>query len=125
MKPARILVVEDDADTSALMARWLRLFGHAVDSRPSAESALAAVAGETYDLLLVDVWLPGMTGYEFVRRVRRDALSTARIAITSITDRSELPRGLAVDAWLSKPFSRNELELLVAHALRDGTDRDP
>ena len=117
MGPARILVVEDDADTSALLARWLRMLGHAVESRPSAELALAAVADETYDLLLVDVWLPGMTGYEFVRRVRQEGLSTARIAITSITDRGELPRELAVDAWLSKPFSRTELQQLVAHAL--------
>lgn len=124
MEPTRILVVEDDADTSALMARWLRTLGHTVEIRPSAELALAAVAREPYDLLMVDVWLPGMTGYEFVRRVRREGLSTARIAITSITDRGELPRGLAVDAWLSKPFSRTDLQRLVAQALGEKTDRD-
>lgn len=106
----RILVVEDDADTRALLIRRLRTAGHGVTACKNAEDALAALTGEPFDALVVDVKLPGMDGYEMVRRARADGLSDAPVVIATITDTDDLPGDVAVAAWLAKPFTRRDIE---------------
>ena len=112
-RPSKILIVEDDIDTRALLHDWVVRLGHQADACADGEEALAALADECYDALLVDVLLPGIDGYELIRRVRQEGLSDAPVAITSITER-RIPEDVAVQAWLGKPFSRRDLTATLA-----------
>jgi CheY-like chemotaxis protein len=101
----RILVVDNHADTADLLARVLRANGHAVRAAGTAADALAACAARPFDLLVSDVALPGVDGWELVRRVRGDRCAPRAIAVTAYgrgrdVDRS---RRAGFDAHLTKP----------------------
>jgi CheY-like chemotaxis protein len=113
--PARLaLVIEDDHDVLQLLSAHVRRLGYAVAAASSGESGVALARSHQPDVVLVDLGLPGIDGWQVVRELKADARTTGcRIVISSVLDPhhfGDLPR----HAVLPKPFSRRD----VARALR-------
>lgn len=115
---AALLVVEDDEDARQLMRRWLERDSHDVSVAGDGHRALDLVGRSDYDLVVLDVNLPGRNGYEVARRMTSSAVP--RLIMCTVHDREHAPPELVLDSWLVKPFSRAELLAAVAGALRDG-----
>ncbi len=118
----RILVVDDEPDIVALVVYHLAKSGYRVSSASSGSDALATARRERPSLIVLDLMLPGMSGFEVLEKLRYDE-STAGIAVLMLTARKEEPdriRGLELgaDDYLTKPFSPQELVLRVAAILR-------
>lgn len=120
MRAMRILIVEDDAALSSGLARILDGEGYAVDAFGDGERALAALAREAFDVMILDIGLPGMDGFELLRRLR-DA--GGRIPVLVLTARdavSERVHGLELgaDDYMAKPFAMPELVARVRALVR-------
>ena len=107
----RILVVEDNADIGTLLMFHLKDLGFSVVVERSGDSGLARASRETFDLLILDLMLPGMEGLEICRALRSQS---NRVPIMMLTARSsEIDRVLGLemgaDDYLTKPFSVMEL----------------
>lgn len=116
-----LLVVDDDMRIRTLLTRFLNANGFRVTAAASAAEARRQIAGIAFDLLVVDVMMPGETGLEFTEALRR----TSSVPILILTARSEVPhriRGLEVgaDDYLAKPFEPRELLLRITSILRRG-----
>jgi two-component system OmpR family response regulator len=124
----RILIVEDDALLADGLSRTLRQSGHAVDWVDSAERALLALEGEAFDLVILDVGLPGMDGFEMLRRVRQSEKYVPVIVVTARDAVGDRVHGLdlGADDYLVKPFAVEELEARVRALIRRrGTPTGP
>ena len=118
----RILVVDDEPDIVALVAYHLAKAGYRVSTASSGTDGLDAARAERPALIVLDLMLPGMSGFEVLAQLR-DAESTRRIAVLMLTARKDEPdriRGLSLgaDDYLAKPFSPQELVLRVGAILR-------
>jgi two-component system OmpR family response regulator len=118
----RLLIVEDDAMLADGLARSLRQSGYAVDWLDTAERAMLAVGQETFDLVILDLGLPGIDGFEMLRRLRRAERYVPVIVVTAHDAVSERVRGLdlGADDYLVKPFAFEELEARIRALLRRG-----
>jgi DNA-binding response OmpR family regulator len=107
----RILVVEDDALVADAMLRGLTQSGFAVDRVSSAELAEAAMQQEHFDLLLIDLGLPGIDGFELLRRVRRSGNGLPVLIVTARDGLADRVNALDIggDDYLVKPFAVPEL----------------
>jgi two-component system phosphate regulon response regulator PhoB len=118
----RILVVDDEADIVALVAYHLAKSGYRVSTASSGPEALEAARRERPALIVLDLMLPGISGYEVLEQVRAGD-STRDIAVLMLTARREEAdriQGLSLgaDDYLAKPFSPQELVLRVGAILR-------
>jgi two-component system phosphate regulon response regulator PhoB len=118
----RILVVDDEPDIVALVVYHLAKAKYKVSSATSGSDALALAKRERPALVVLDLMLPGMSGFDVLEQLRADA-NTASIAVLMLTARKEEPdriRGLELgaDDYLTKPFSPQELVLRVGAILR-------
>jgi adenylate cyclase len=119
---ARILVVDDIPQNVKLLADLLAVKGYLVATASNGEEALAKVASDKPDLILLDVMMPGMSGYDVCRRLRADP-ETALLPIvlcTSLDPQQERLNGIAAgaDDFLGKPINQPELFARVASLLR-------
>ncbi len=119
---ARILVVDDERQNRALLEVMLAPEGFDVITAASGEEAIAVVTHQPPDLILLDLMMPGMDGYDVARQVKGN-LATRNIPIIMITahgDRDARMRGLGAGAedFLSKPVDRAELTVRVKNLLR-------
>jgi two-component system, OmpR family, phosphate regulon response regulator PhoB len=119
---ARILVVEDEADLAELVSFNLRESGHQVTTASNGSTALAEVRRMKPDLVVLDVMLPDVSGFEVCRRIRRDE-ATAGIPVLMLTAKgTEVDRvvgfEVGADDYVVKPFSPRELTLRVDAILR-------
>jgi DNA-binding response OmpR family regulator len=119
----RVLVVDDEPTIASSVAARLRAEGYAVDLAHDGPSAVAAVAADPPDLVVLDVMLPGFDGLEVCRRIQADR-PVPVLMLTARDDETDLLVGLAVgaDDYLTKPFSLRELAARV-HALFRRIDR--
>ncbi len=119
---ARVLVVEDERDISALIAFHLTREGFRVQTVESGPEALQAAYADRPDLVLLDVMLPGLSGYEVLAELRRrpDLGDVPVVMLTARREEQDRIRGLELgaDDYLTKPFSPRELVLRVAAVLR-------
>jgi two-component system phosphate regulon response regulator OmpR len=116
---AHILVVDDDARLRALLQRYLAQHGHIVSLANSAEDAKAKLASLRFDLVVLDVMLPGQDGIALTRELRRrDQLPI--LLLTARGEPEDRIAGLEVgaDDYLTKPFEPRELLLRIATILR-------
>jgi two-component system phosphate regulon response regulator PhoB len=118
----RILVVDDEPDIVALVVYHLAKAKYRVSSAASGPDALALAKRERPSLIVLDLMLPGMSGFDVLARLRQDS-DTAGVAVLMLTARKDEPdriRGLELgaDDYLTKPFSPQELVLRVAAILR-------
>jgi len=109
----RILVVEDQADNRQIIRDMLAGTDYAITEAEDGEQALAAVAKERPDLILMEIQLPSMDGYEAMRRIRTNPalLSIPIIAVTSFAPSGEEQKARAAgcDDFVPKPYSPREL----------------
>jgi two-component system OmpR family response regulator len=118
----RVLVTEDEPEMGRLVAQALREEGHEVDLVTSGERAVDSLRDGAYDLVLLDVMLPGMDGFSTCRRLRQRGASMPVLMLTARDDVDDRVRGLDVgaDDYLCKPFSLAELLARVRALLRRG-----
>lgn len=122
-RPARILVVDDEDALSEMVASALRFAGYAVTTEANGIEGLRHVRTETPDVVVLDVNMPEMDGFEVVRRMRRDGIMTPVIFLTARDDIDDLRTGFrhGGDDYLTKPFSLEELGLRIEALLRRAT----
>ena len=120
--PERVLVVDDEPDIVALVAYHLAKAGFRVSTASSGTDAVALALHERPALVVLDLMLPGLSGFEVLERLRAEE-STRQVAVLMLTARKEESdriRGLTLgaDDYLTKPFSPQELVLRVTAILR-------
>jgi two-component system phosphate regulon response regulator OmpR len=114
-----LLVVDDDRRIRDLLSRFLSTEGYRISTADSAAMARAKLASLHFDLLILDVMMPGETGFEFARSIRQ----TSAVPILMLTARDAAESRIAgleigADDYVSKPFEPRELSLRVASILR-------
>ena len=110
-KTMRVLVVEDEKKTASFIRKALQSEGHAVDVLHDGTLALAAIATTPFDVVVLDVMLPGRDGLSVVRQMREKNNATPVLLLTARGEVGEKVEGLnaGADDYLSKPFALNEL----------------
>jgi len=123
----RILLVEDDRVLADALTRALVQSAHAVDSVSTGEQADGALALAAYDLAILDVGLPGLSGLDVLRRLRARKSTMPVLMLTAFDTLEDRVRGLdlGADDYLAKPFDLPELEARVRALLRRGTNSTP
>jgi two-component system, OmpR family, response regulator len=122
----RILVVEDELKMASLIRRGLVEEGHATDVTPSGEDAVWMAQAHPYDVVVLDVMLPGLSGFETCRLLRNAGVWTPVLMLTARDAVDDRVAGLdaGADDYLTKPFSFAELVArLRALARRGGVER--
>lgn len=114
-----ILVVDDDDRIRELLSRYLRENGCVVATAKDAQMAAEVIKRALFDLLIVDVMMPGQTGYEFTRKLRE----TSQLPIILLTALGEIENRIegletGADDYIAKPFEPKELLLRVQAVLR-------
>ncbi len=118
-----VLLVEDNEVNQRVAVRMLQRLGCAVDAAADGQQALEAIRSKQYQLVLMDCQMPGMDGYEAVRRLRAEERSTGRrvpvVALTAHAMPGDEERCLqaGMDGYLSKPVSMEELDQTLARWL--------
>jgi len=107
----RVLVVEDEARLANVLRRGLRRRGVGVDVAADGEEAFVRAAATDYDIILLDVMLPGADGFEVCRRLRAQGVWSPTLMLTARDSVDDRVRGLdsGADDYLVKPFSFEEL----------------
>ena len=118
---ARVLIVDDDEKLGALLAEYLGRFGWSVRTAVTPDEGLRALAAEAPDIVILDVMLPGIDGFEVCRRIRQ----TSRVPIVMLTARGDVMDRivgleLGADDYLPKPFEPRELMARMHAVLRRG-----
>ncbi len=118
----RILVVDDEPEIVALVAYHLGKAGYRLTTASTGQDALEAARRERFSLIVLDLMLPGMSGFDVLEALRTDE-ATRDVAVLMLTARREEPdriRGLSLgaDDYLTKPFSPAELVLRVSAIIR-------
>lgn len=123
---ASVLVVDDDPTVREVVVTYLRANNHEVTEAADGESAIAAMARNPSDLIVLDLMLPGVDGLEVCRQVRktREVPIIMLTALGSETDRV-VGLELGADDYVTKPFSPRELALRVESVLRRTSGRAP
>jgi len=116
----RILLLEDEYTLRISMVEFLEDLGFTVDDYASGDEALDALFEKSYDLILLDVKVPGFNGFELLQTAREHGKELPAIFITSLTDVDALAKGYKSGCcdYIKKPFDLVELQLRVEHALK-------
>jgi DNA-binding response OmpR family regulator len=122
----RILVVDDEAGIRELVGTYLRTDGYVVDEAADGERALDSFREHRPDLVVLDLRLPGIDGYDVLREIRRHS-SVFVILLTARSEETDKLVGLELgaDDYITKPFSPRELVARVRAVLRRGRVDDP
>ncbi len=123
----RILLVEDDKLLADAISRALVQSTYAVDRVATGEAADGALTHQVYDLVILDIGLPGLSGLEVLQRLRARRNRVPVLMLTAMDALSDRVRGLdaGADDYLTKPFDLPELEARVRALLRRGAEAAP
>ena len=116
----KILLLEDDAILQEIIEEYLVEQGHEVVCFEDGEVALDAIGSDRYDMLLLDVNVPSVDGFELLAYLREIGNTTPALYITSLHSVEDLKRGFEIgaDDYLKKPFELEELGARIAHIER-------
>ena len=123
----RILIVEDEPSIAFALEADLRTEGYGVTVTSTGDEALRLARDERFDLILLDIMLPGTDGFDVCRSLRRAEDRTPIIMLTAKTGEAEKVMGLELgaDDYVTKPFSPRELRARITAALRRAGDAVP
>lgn len=115
----RVLAVEDSATQAAALASLLEREGYDIFLARSGEEAIATILSKPIDIVLSDVVMPGMDGYELCRRIKESHPALPVILLTSLNDPLAIVRGLesGADHYVTKPYDPEQLIARVRHVL--------
>ena len=119
----RLLVIDDEPLNQELLAISLSEAGYEIEVAKDGFAALAQMHGALPDLIISDLKMPNMSGFEFLSIARRRFPQIPTIAVSGEFHPPIEPLGVIADAFLSKPFSLDELEAKIAELLRDSPPR--
>ena len=107
----RVLLIEDEKGMAQALCEILRLEKYEVDHYANGLDGLAAIESNVYDIVILDVMLPGMNGYEIATRVRSQGITTPILMLTAKAELEDKVNGLdsGADDYLTKPFMTQEL----------------
>jgi len=116
----KILIIEDDADISGLLEIHLSDMGYAIDRCANGNAGLDKAISETYSLIVLDIMLPGLDGFDICRTLRNKGNQTPILMLTARSEEIDKVVGLEIgaDDYLTKPFSIRELTARVKAILR-------
>ena len=116
----QLLIVDDDADMRLLLAEYFRRLGFDVDERESGAAAFEPAVAGRFDCFIFDVSMPGMSGFELLKKIRGRGIQTAALFLTAHDALDDKVAGFeaGADDYLAKPFSPRELEYRVEALLR-------
>jgi len=125
--PLRVLVVEDNPVNQQLIARMLAVLGHQAEIAPDGETALRLASGDAWDVILLDIRLPGIDGLETARRLRQAGCRAALVALSANVYESDRAAALAagMDAFLGKPLHLEELRAALDAVARRRSGSGP
>jgi DNA-binding response OmpR family regulator len=111
----KILLMEDDEILNEIIHSMLLKKGYAVYSVYDGDEAEYLICEKSFDLLILDVNVPGVNGFDLLKNLRKDKISTPAIYITSLNDTEDLKEGFqsGCDDYIKKPFKFEELELRI------------
>lgn len=120
----KILLLEDEYSLRISIEEFLSDIGYDVDGFTDGEDAFHAVYDKSYDLLLLDINVPSMSGLEVLKKLREDSKDVPAIFLTSMTDMKDLKEGYKGGCcdYVRKPFDLEELELRIDQALKKFSD---
>lgn len=118
----RVLVAEDDRTLADGLCRALRSSGNAVDHVEDGQSADTALTAQNYDLIILDLGLPRISGLDVLKRLRSRGSSTPVLILTAADSIEQRVRGLdlGADDFMAKPFALTELEARIRALVRRG-----
>jgi len=124
---SRLLVVEDEPGIAFALETDLRSEGYDVAVVTTGDEASRRARSESFDLVLLDVMLPGKDGFEVCREIRRAGIRTPIILLTAKSQEAEKVMGLELgaDDYVTKPFSPRELRARIKAALRRAAPESP
>ena len=120
MAGERLLLVDDEDNLRSMLEAALRYEGFDVHASPSGRDALDVVDAQSPDLIVLDVMMPDLDGFEVCRRLRNDGVKTPVLFLTARDATDDKVRGLTLggDDYLVKPFSLDELVARISAVLR-------
>ena len=124
-----ILVAEDDHDIAELISHYLKKAGWSPHVAAAGDQALAYIRNHPVDVVILDLMLPGMTGFDVCRALRADRATAALpiIMLTARTEEADRVKGLELgaDDYVAKPFSPNELVARIRALVRRSRPSEP
>jgi two-component system, OmpR family, response regulator len=117
----KILLLEDDYLYKVSIKEFLEELDFVVDDFENGDDALDAVFENSYDLLLLDIRVPGMDGFSLVEYIRKEGLNVPIIILTSLNDISDLSKGyeLGCNDYIRKPFDMIELKFRIEQLIKN------
>lgn len=120
---AHLLIVDDDRRIRVLLQRYLTDRGYRVTLAGNVEEAMGCLKNFAFDLIVLDVMMPGENGFDFAARLRAEASDRGQVPILMLTARAETEDRITgfesgIDDFLGKPFEPRELSLRIASILR-------
>lgn len=118
----RLLIIEDDQDTAAALVSFLSAQLFTIDAAQNAKSALALVETSQYDLIVLDIMLPGLDGISLCRQLRTQNQRVPILLLTAKDDPADRVAGFeaGADDYVTKPYERSELLARIRALLRRG-----
>ncbi|MCR8845563.1 response regulator transcription factor [Paenibacillus sp. SC116] len=115
----RVLIVDDEANMRNLLRIHLKRHGYLTEESHDGEEALAMLKEQSFDLVILDIMMPGIDGWEVVQRIRQ-TMSIPVIMLTARSDKKDMINGLSIgaDDYLAKPFEPDELIARITALLR-------
>ncbi len=116
----KILLLEDEYALRISMEEFLEDLGFEIDVFSHGDDAFDAIYSHNYQLLLLDVKVPGMNGFELLKNLRQDDIMIPVLFVTSLTEVDNLAKGFELGCcdYIKKPFDLKELQIRLEHALR-------
>ncbi len=120
---AHLLIVDDDRRIRVLLQRYLTDRGYRVTLAENVDEAMACLKNFAFDLIVLDVMMPGENGFDFAARLRAEPSDRGQVPILMLTARAETEDRITgfengIDDFLAKPFEPRELSLRIASILR-------
>lgn len=117
---AHVLVVDDEAGVRDLLGDALRVAGYSVSTAPDGMSAITALRSAPADLLIIDINMPVLDGFELLEQLRKKGDNTPALMLSARGEKGDITRGLRLgaDDYVTKPFGLEELLLRVGAILR-------